>query len=270
MRWACGITTAPRAGDRLLHDAYVSIQEAGWTDIVVSYDGSLPDVLPEVHLPPIENKGARGPWHNLRNTLRHLLSTKGSSEAFAIFQDDILVSSNCREYLESVFDGKFAASKAIYSLYTAMDLASNTLFPAFVPNKDLPMKAYGALGYVFPREVAKRLVANPPWPERARMADIAVGEFCRREGVTLMTHNPSLIVHMGEKSTCNPHIGLNQSRQCKQFWLDCSDQNAIVDVNGERFKSCEFDSGRRRASRDVKPRLAGDGEIDGSTLILAS
>lgn len=230
LKWACGVTTAPRPGGSLLYQTIESIRQAGFQNIVISTEEE--DEYPE-DCCLVFNDGDPGPWHNLRSLLKMLTILHGDADAYVLFQDDIIVSKNCREYLDSVFSRKFQGANAIYSLYTAMDKSTDVLFPSFTANTDLPMGASGALGYVIPASVTKRLLANPPWPERAKMADISIGEFCRREGVSLLTHNPSLVAHMGEKSTCNHYAGMNHSRQCKHFMLDCRFPDVILSVNGQ-------------------------------------
>jgi len=194
-QWAAAVTTARRGADYLT-GTLKSLAMAGWLRVHVFADVGADPVDSQPWHP---SDRWLGPYQNFLRALEALADIYPNADAYAVFQDDILVSRGCRLWLE----GQLWPDPlpGVVSLYTAAEIAAGRndgwfgLDPAL-----LPRKAYGALAYVFPPAHAKKFLSSPPKHGSRTMLDVAVGRWCRENGLPYVQHVPSLVQHVGEVS----------------------------------------------------------------------
>ncbi len=194
------VTTAPREID-YLSDTLASLSSAGWPD---------PVIVAEPESPAHKYRNVRhtskrhGPWGSFLRALRILLDEQPAADAYAFFQDDILISENCKAWLA---DQLWPADNVgALSLYTCeRQDAGGDGWVCGVPSKE--HKVYGLLAVVLPISVARLLTLNPLRPAERNRADVIFGEFCLREGLSWCRHEPSLVRHVGEVSARHTRNG---------------------------------------------------------------
>lgn len=77
-----------------------------------------------------------------------------------------------------------------------------------------PHSFFGSQGFVISREAARYVVAH--WDEVEGMQDIKVSRLCARLQSPMFFHTPSLVQHVGEKSTWGG--GFHQARDFDPIW----------------------------------------------------
>lgn len=204
--WAYGVTTVPERKDDLLVQTLHSLCDAGFGDPHLFVDGcndpseykefgGLVSCRPN---PPVKIVGnwVMGMWElYVRNPTAH---------RFVMFQDDIQVVGNLREYLDS----SPYPEKGYLNLYTHDE---NKKFTKDKPGWCLAMqRGLGALGLVFDREalqlalMSQLLVRKPASAHLKRSwkaLDGGVSECMRQVSYKEWTHNPSLLQHWGLESS---------------------------------------------------------------------
>lgn len=202
--WSVGIVTAPRR-EATLEWCLDSIVRAGWESPHLFVDGLVR--IPEryTHLPVTWRERATGAWPNYYLALSELVQRDPQADAYVLFQDDAVLydRGNLREYLESVlWPGN---CRGLVSLYCSQ--AYNLTQPGW---HQLGQRwLWGALGFIFPRELARAFVTDPNvcahrWngPHDGRtMVDGLIGEWARTHGHSISYPNPSLIQHVGNTSS---------------------------------------------------------------------
>lgn len=219
--WRVGIITADRPGGSLLAMTVRSVLEAGFSGgrtTVFCQVGSRP---PE-QVPPgvLVSDGSvePGAYRNWRHALKSLLDDCEASIAPAdstrliVLEDDVLVSLGLREYLDCLPP----PPDGVASLYSAApNDESDSLF-GWIRVARVPQRAFGALGYVFTPDLARRFLDSAPLTHKPHGTDHAVGLWCRDRGVPYYVHAPSFLVHRGAKSSV-PDAGVDANRQCRRF-----------------------------------------------------
>ena len=180
------ITTAPR-GAETLTKTIASLAAAGWPN---------PDVFAD---PGAGSQSWRGSWGNFLFALRALTRGCPCADAYAIFQDDVLLAAGLRAWLEPQLWP--CPSVGLLSLYTASAVAVD-LLPGWnaLPHHATPRRAYGALGLLIPAHVAKLLLENPPYPNEKTKTDIFLAMWAKEHRLSWVNHKPSLAEHIGEVS----------------------------------------------------------------------
>lgn len=233
LRWAVGIITARRSPSTL-SATYKSLLSAGWTrnQILVSAEQNVPagDLLVEQldssrraphavhHLRPA------GCYRNWRFMLAMMLESAPNDDYYLISEDDCQYTAGLRHYL----DANPPPRDGIASLYTAA--------PNHRPDSPgwnsitVPLRAYGALAYCIPPDLARRFHADPPHPKWLNGTDTAMGYFCQREGVKYYCHSPSFVRHTGigeGMETTLPDAGVAKNRQCAEWAEDAASLHPV-------------------------------------------
>lgn len=206
IEWAYGVTTVPERKDKLLPQTLHSLCDAGFGDPHLFVDGCDDPLLYSAFgykvscrpNPPLSIVGnwVLGMWE--------LYVRNPYAQRYAMFQDDILVVGNLREYLDHCEYPK----NGYWNLYTHKE---NTAHTAGQSGWCLAMqKGLGALGLVFDREtlqtlLSARLLVNKPIAANKKMAvkslDGGVSESMKQAKYKEYTHNPSLLQHCGLESS---------------------------------------------------------------------
>lgn len=225
LTWAVAVTTDGRRED-YLEQTLNSLEAAGWPDIKVNVDPDL------------------GAWPNFWLTMVELVCRNPDATYYMIVQDDVVFTSNIREYVETQL------GLGVYSLFCPK--VYNRPKAGFNP---VPC-GYGlsaAQCFVFHREAAwaflhDGFVVNhrrkAPGPSKNFVGDGlhhidgVVGEFCGRSGIRPQYHSPSLAQHIGIESSMYPGKDRSKHRiYADTFHLQDAQSpyvTAIIVTNGQR------------------------------------
>lgn len=228
LKWACGVTTVPSRRDTTLPRTLESLRGAGFQPLRLFVDGEK-DAL---------SWGYMGYEYTLRHPAVHafgnfwlglleLYLRDPLAEMFAVFQDDILLCRNTRQYMEASLPA--LDRPAYYNLFTCR------------PNEELVRSrgrgwrlsnqlGWGGQALVFPRDTmvrmfqSKHLAERPlgmrdgvPCPDRAwRNLDGGVYASVKSFGGVEVVHYPSLVYH----ADCPSAIGNTRSdpRMAQGTW----------------------------------------------------
>jgi hypothetical protein len=211
MHWAVAITTAPRPTS-YLESTLRSLANAGWDAATISAE---PGARLPMGFDPKRvaiNPHCLGPHQNFRAALARLVNRDAGADAYAVFQDDIEVTSGLRRLLEA--GGLWPSPRVgVVSLYTAAPNHSRRI--GWHKCERLPQKAFGALAYVFPPSSALAFLSAPARPTWAQ-TDYWVGHWCEHAQLEYWMHSPSFVRHLGEASSIDGRR-ITQHRQCREF-----------------------------------------------------
>lgn len=206
IRWSYGITTIPERIDSTFPVSLDSIQRAGFDKPHLFVDGDCDPVRYErfyglnitCRYPRIR---INGHW---MLSLAELYARDPHADRYALFQDDVVFCRNVRAYLDSV---KFP-EKSYLNLYTNHE--NQSLCPykhiGFYPTR---MTGRGALALVFLGSSVPQLLQHPHMVNKLRAVgergwryiDGGIVESFKLMGWREMVHNPSLVYHIGYRST---------------------------------------------------------------------
>jgi len=222
-RWAVGITTAPRRQPTLAL-CLDSMMRAGWDEATAPrlfVDSAV--TIPERYsdLPLTFRESRIGAWPNYYLALMELLMRDPEADAFLLVQDDAIFydRQNLRAHLEQVLWP--ADPVGLVSLYCSKAYTQRK--PGW--HKKKGRWAWGALAFVFPRELAKRFVCDPivldhRWsgPKSGLVIiDFVIGAWAARHNVAIYYPCPSLVQHIGDTSTLWPHERAANIRRADRF-----------------------------------------------------
>lgn len=201
--WSVGVVTAPRR-EATLEWCLESIVRAGWERPHLFVDGLVRIPERHAHLAVTWRECPSGAWPNYYLALSELIQRDPEADAYVLFQDDAVLydRGHLREYLESVLWP--GSQRGLVSLYCSQ--AYNSTQPGW--HQPAQQWVWGALGFVFPRELAREFVTDPTvcahrWngPRDGRaMVDVLIGDWARERGYSISCPNPSLIQHVGNTS----------------------------------------------------------------------
>lgn len=182
MNWAVGLTTCAQRND-LLPNTLASLKAGGFEPRI------------------FEERGCKvfGTW---LLALWELYLRDPEADRFALFQDDILICRNTRQFLETCA----YPEKGYWNLY--LRRPTNPPLELSAGWQPSPYRGKGAMALVFSRDALRLLlksqviVDKPMDPIRGwRCIDGAVFDAMKREGWKEWVHNPSLVQHTGIEST---------------------------------------------------------------------
>ena len=211
MNWATAITTAPRS-EYYLPDTLASLAAAGWEKptIFAEPDSPVPDTCQVV-----DSETRLGSWPNFLRALGTMIQWRPNADWYGVFQDDILIAANCREWLEPQLP-----PDAIVSLYCAAKTAEGREPGWFQIEPGMATRrAYGALAVVFPRALAKLLLCERLGQGSLTKTDIYIGRFCDNHGISYWYHTPSLVRHVGHVSAIK-HVPGEKMPRAERSWSD--------------------------------------------------
>ena len=218
IRWAVGMTTAPRKTPTLA-TSLDALQRAGWHDVSLSVDGST-SLPPAMDFDSVTVRTpATGPWPNFFLTMLELVLTRSDSDAVMLVQDDALFYDGepLREYLESVLWP--SDPPGIVSLYCSAAYTRNA--PGWTIADE--RWEWGALAFVFPMDLARQFVSDESVIHHRRtnrglrFIDDVIGEWAERNAVPIWYPSPSLVQHTGETSTVWPGVPAGGYRRADWF-----------------------------------------------------
>lgn len=236
MKWAYGITTVAERLTTYLPTTLQALEAGGFpephlfVDGLASENGCILDAWPA--LSHTVRKGRVGVHGNWILSFYELFLRNHDADRYVVFQDDIICARNLRGYLEAVAypDGLDGDPPGYLNLLT---FPSNQLLApkdecgggrgavGFYPSNQL---GKGAVALVFNRAAAVTLLSARTMVERSLDRTDALGS---RRGtvnvdggiVTAMNaagyreyvHNPSLVQHVGFRTTIPGHEGMPQA-----------------------------------------------------------
>jgi hypothetical protein len=219
-KWAVGVTTAPRRQETLSW-CLDSLARAGWSAPRLFIDSSAP--VPErfSHLPVTLRTPALGAWPNYYLGLAELMMREPAADAYFMVQDDSIFYD--REDLSAYLDAALwpdepvgAVSLYCPKIYTQPESGWHRRAEPWV---------YGALAFVFPRESAKRFIADLTviehrWSQRNEgraQIDLVIGDWAQRSELPIYYPTPSLVQHIGDTSTLWPRARALGARKADRF-----------------------------------------------------
>jgi hypothetical protein len=244
-QWSVGVTTAPRRRSHLDH-CLTTLSEAGWPRPYLFADGAANIPADWSHLPTTIREELVGAWPNYYLSLIELLMREPLADAYMLVQDDAVFycEENIREYLEQIlWPGN---APGIVSLYCATpDARDERGWFSY----DGVWK-YGAVAFIFPREIAQRLVIAPTvfghrW---SAAGDSCVGipdvlaTWADASGIPFYYCSPSLVQHVGQTSSI--WLGAHELTPARRAGV-CLEN---ADIGGTASSRC-----LRRSTRRVSP-----------------
>lgn len=215
-QWAVGVTTAPRPVATVSRTVE-SLKQSGFHPIVFAEPRS--DVNLDCLV--IERQHRLGCWRNYVQTIKDLLQLRPQAEAIAIFQDDIVVCRDLRDFLEH--DLWPSAQTGVVSLYSAEEYEAGESVGIDRRGKMI----LGLCAAIYPRHIAEKLVSDEyskDWrgchaqqgyvddPVKKKAADTWVAESLKKMNKKVYHYRPSLAQHVAETSAIG-HGGNAQIRQ---------------------------------------------------------
>ncbi len=239
--WACGVTTIPKRMPTLLGQTLKSLAAAGFETPRLFIDGmkakEWAERAPEwgmEHLsvtlrePPVVR--VAGNWIL---TLYEMLQREPEKDMFAVFQDDVTLCKNVRQYLDRCIypDGPWSPNlgykPGYWNLYSAP--SNERMQLSDKPNgwHTSNQLGHGALALVFSRQAATTLLGSYYLAQRCHSPDrgwraIDGGIACAmtHEKWTEYVHKPSLVDHTGTlRSFCTDKKATGREEEFKpHFW----------------------------------------------------
>lgn len=215
-KWAVGVTTAPRKRETFT-ESMRSILEAGFAPrIFAEPDSPIPDEFRNV--PLTQHRETLGCWPNYYMALQELLTRQPDADAYAIFQDDIIVAKGTREYLERALWP--TETCGVVSIYCSLAYAQEK--PGWYT---LDQKwVWGACAFIFPRDQLVHFLSNNAIHWRlsgraggVRNIDIVVGNWAKEHSRPVWYCSPSLVQHIGNASTLWDNARATGKRKARDF-----------------------------------------------------
>lgn len=231
--WACGVTTIdcefrPERRKILLPQTLASLEVAGFPSPRLFVDGADNGTKTNEHLwtsfnLPVTFRNPRifafGNW--MLGAIE-LFIRQPAADYYAMFQDDIVLSKNVRQFLERT---TWPSKTCYLSLYTAgaeqeavsgkpngwyesPPITGRDFFDIAAGAERRQQAGQGALALIFTREGLHTLFKQPHFVERPmdvsrgqRNIDGGIVEAMNKSGWRCWVHNPGLVQHKGEHST---------------------------------------------------------------------
>jgi hypothetical protein len=203
MRWAVGVTTAPRRAPTL-DTCLSSLAAAGWAQPHLFIDGEVEVPSKFDTLTRTVRSPALGARQSYYQALQELLEREPEADALMLVQDDALWPSHLpvREYLEAaLWPG---LQRGLVSCWCCSDdTAPSAGWHAIAR----PWK-FGAVAFIFPRECAEQFVRDTEIQQLCRCEpgvptaglSLLIGDWAWRQGIPVYFTTPSLVQHIGEVS----------------------------------------------------------------------
>lgn len=244
-KWTVGVTTAPREKGYYLDQTLRSLQNAGWTDIVVFAEpGSpIPDDF-DGHV--VFRRKQYGDWTNWGSGLYELFLSEPDTDYFFMAEDDALVCRGAKQYLEDTlpFIGDFAS----VSIYTPAKYQQRTI--GFFNCCD-GMKTWSTVTVIMPHRSVWKFFSDPDvqmhrfedifkvnhewWLNTPctsygqgytsiidtvgnTVKDAVIGKWAAKNKLPVYYHTPALAEHIGYYSTLTEDIAeVTNSRMTADF-----------------------------------------------------
>ena len=202
--WAVGLTTAPR-GLSTVDWSIDSLVRAGWELPHLFEDTPVLLASRSSRCPITTRSREVGAWPNYFLAFAELLMRQPDADAYLMAQDDALFygRQDLRAYLEQVlWPGD---RPGLVSLYCSAAYTQ----PAAGWHRQSGLWVWGAVAFIFPRELAKQFLIDPivfehRWlgPDHGRAnIDGVIGKWAERHGISIHYPTPSLVQHIGDVSS---------------------------------------------------------------------
>lgn len=212
MRWVYGVTTVPARFTTTLPKTLESLKNAGFPQPRLFVDGCQSGELYErfglevtTHWPCLKTA------HNWVLSLYELYLRDPLAQRYAIFQDDIAIVKNAREYLDRYNYGYYS-QKYFWNLYNMGQSESDEWRQGRQGWYESNQLCKGALALVFDQTAVTTLLMSDQIvvrPQDLRLGstniDGAVMNALGGKGYKERVHYPSLVHHTGKESTTHPY-----------------------------------------------------------------
>lgn len=218
LRWMCGVTTVFSRRYTLLPRTLASLEKAGFPRPRLFVDGmdgcemcrSYQELGLELTSRSPILRTDRSTYGNWALALAELYARNPDADRYALFQDDVVVYQNLRQYL----DACQYPSEGYWNLYTFP--VNYRLIRKVNGWSRSNQRGLGALGLVFDQEAVIKLLSSPTFirlpvmpirskvkhqADRFRKVDGAIVTAMKNAGIREYVHNPSLIQHTGIESS---------------------------------------------------------------------
>ena len=194
-KWAVGVTVAPRKNPTFGR-CYESFLEAGFTPQIFKEPGVSID--PRFFKYGVTERAQRlGAWKNWTTSLAELRRRNPEADAYAIFQDDVVLCKNIKTYLEQeLWPSPFTA---FVSVFTPHCYRGNEAWNPI----DIGRNLWMAQTFIFPPLAVDSILSHPiikNW-KGDKNIDSKIGEWAQAIGMFPYYHSPSLGQHVGHSST---------------------------------------------------------------------
>ena len=202
--WSYGITTVPDRATTYLPRTISSLRLAGFERPTLFIDGNARQDHEDYGLAIVDRNNPVGAFGNWIIALWELW-IREKTDWYVIFQDDFLMYSNTREYLEKCC---LSATNRYYNLHThpqneQVEWKKDGWYKS-------NQRGRGAVALMFPQDVVYRLLSNEHIAAKPRQnrnpyrnLDGTVSKACTSSGITEWCHYPTLTYHIGEDSSLN-------------------------------------------------------------------
>ncbi len=235
LRWSYGVTTVPSRRTTLLPGTLASLAAGGFGDPRIFVDATATaDVMRG--RPVVHRESSVTPFGNWILALWELYVREPSADRFAIFQDDIVLYRNTRQYLNACEypDGRDGRGQGYWNLITFTE-ANEMLVGegtsvgwregCLLNPPGTQQAGRGAVALVFSREAVQTLLSSPriavhPTARLGhRKIDGAVVEAMNAAGYREYVHGPSLVQHLGGETSIegNPRHDLARTFRGEAF-----------------------------------------------------
>ncbi|MBI3865255.1 MAG: glycosyltransferase family 4 protein [Planctomycetia bacterium] len=199
LTWVVGLLTAPRRKP-VIRQTLESLRLSGFDQIHIFAEpqSELPAADPNLTITVHERR--LGNFLNFYSSLTRLLTENPSTDAFAVFQDDIQLARGLRQWCDEQF---WPLQAAVVSLFTPRLHSDRTVgWRLLSPGSQ---RVCGAQSLVFRRDALQRFLTDPQvivsLQHRDQNDDAVVAAWAAREGTGIAYHTPSLVQHVGEVSS---------------------------------------------------------------------
>jgi hypothetical protein len=268
MRWAYGVTTCEKRLETLLPATLKSLAAGGFDKPRLFVDGIGDDVGSVRHVlykydPSYIGLEVTQRWPAIKTYgnwvlgLWELFLREPDADAYAMFQDDLLMCRNVRQYLEALSEsGRMDCAGGYFNLFTwgpieaALPYAPAGFLEGIVLGNDCPpppvyhgktaQKGAGAVALVFSQKAAATLLHSSHTVEHAmnpisgwRSLDGAIVTAMNKAGFREYVHAPSLTQHTGQETSLHG-VGLaEEAKGARRRWIARS-------WPGEEFDAMEY------------------------------
>lgn len=203
MEWSYAVTAVPQRCSDLLPQTLQQLATAGFSDPVVMLDGELPGCSTLARDQRVATHPKLGHIRNWALALNYIYFQNPQAERFAIFEDDLLCCHNLRVYLEQCPYPELGYWNLLTHNQNMMKAGPQPGW--YLSNQ----RGWGAVGLVFDQVTVQALLGHPKWRERVAFgrdsADGLVITLLKKLGYREWIHSPSLLQHVGVKSTFTNH-----------------------------------------------------------------
>lgn len=192
--WSVGMMLAPRGGESYFERTLSSVKEAGWEDLTVFAEPESPPVLNQT---VVKRPSKLGNWLNFRQSLIDMYSEDSEKKYYMLIEDDVVFSKNVRQFLDIAL---WPSNTGVCSIYSPSHYET---FERVGWNNHSGTTMWGAVTMIFSNKSLQCFINhynNIEW-NSDQNCDNAVGRWCERTEQNAYFFSPSLVQHVGVKSS---------------------------------------------------------------------